>query len=139
VNLNEDLELLAWSQRPFTSTAFQLEAMSGKRYKTDPMFRSCVERKLALTSGVGIGPVVHNNKIAVVVTAGIGSDSDTHLASELKSLDDQMVERYGAEAVAPPPVEKPKEPTLRERSSFFSKAIDGGESTGISTRHYPAF
>jgi hypothetical protein len=142
MNLNADIDLEAWASRPFTSPAFRAEAYADRRYKTDAHYRDCIGRK-EMISNIGIAPVVHNNLQSIeIVNGGIGTrgtEAGEQLASELKAVDEEMIEKHGAQSIKPAPVEKPKEPSAQERSTFFSKAIDSGDSPGISVRVYPAF
>ena len=134
MKFTDDLEMVAWSQRPFASEVFRAQAYADARYKSDPHWRAAVASKEAISS-MGIEPKVYNDSQSVeVVSGGIGtkgSEAHAQLRNELTSVEEQMIEKYGRQSVAPAPKAPRTEPSAKEASQF--------NKGGITVNTYPAF
>src|SRR5687768_2372560 len=115
MNINDEIELQQWASRPFASSEAQLAAFADPRYTRSADFRAAIAAKLAISDN-GIAPVVHNTAVTLAVSGGgLGAaktEAAAELAAELKTVEAQMIERYGRTSVAPAPPQKRKELTV---------------------------
>ena len=100
----EKTELDAWAAVPFASNAERLRAYADPEYRNgqNEAYRQAVYLKEGLTEGGVIGASYNDTRTIHAELGPQDSEVKTAQDSDLKSVEQEMKERYGANAVAPP-------------------------------------
>jgi hypothetical protein len=99
----EKTELDAWAAVPFASNAERLRAYADSEYRNgnNEAYRQAVYAKEALTEGGVIGASYNDTQTIHAELAPQDSEVKTAQESDLRSVEQQMKDRYGANSVAP--------------------------------------
>lgn len=139
MKFTEDLELQAWSERPFASETFRAEAFANPRYRTDPHFRDAVAKKLAI-SPMGIEPKVYNDTESLEIVSGglgtSGTEASERRIAEQKSVEEIHAEQFGALSVRPEARAKTQTPTTRNvRNGALEETALTSPASGFTPIH----